>query len=244
MHYLFLLLALVVVVGVLHVHSDREPDVVGVLLDQSLDLILVEELVVALVVGVVLHFQDYGGAHSLLLGVLHGVAVNAVGLPLEGLVRAVGLCDDCYLLGYHEGRIESHAKLSDDVHVLAQLVVLLEVEGAGICDSAQVVLQLLLGHADAVVGDSEGAGVLVHSQLDSEIVLVKSHRGVGQRLEIELVDSVAGVGDELPEEYLLVSVDRVDHHIQEPFGLRLEFLGLHSYPSFALHILALSYQEC
>ena len=67
------------------------------------------------------------------------------------------------MVGHHEGGVEAHAELADDVGGVLPAVLLLgqlllELEGAAAGDGAQVLLQLLLRHADAVVGDGQGAG--------------------------------------------------------------------------------------
>jgi len=47
------------------------------------------------------------------------------------------------------------------------------------------------------------------------------------RLVIQLVHGVTGVGDQFPEEDLPVSVDGIDHQVQQPFGFGLELFGSH-----------------
>ncbi len=80
------------------------------------------------------------------------------------------------MVGHHEGGVEAHAELADDVGGVLPAVLLLgqlllELEGAAAGDGAQVLLQLLLRHADAVVGDGQGAGNLVGVR-----VILKSER--------------------------------------------------------------------
>ena len=140
------------------------------------------------------------------------------------------------MVRHHEGGVEAHAELADDVGVLGVVAhFLLELVGAGGGDDAQVVLQVLLVHADAVVADGDEAVFLVHLQLDLEILAVQAHGLVRQRLVAQLVAGVAGVGDDLPQEDLLVGVDGVDHQIQQPLGFRFELLFCHNVvalPSF------------
>ena len=60
-----------------------------------------------------------------------------------------------------------------------------------------------------------------------EVGAVQPHLIVGEGLVGQLVHRVAGVGDQLPQEDLLVGVDGVDHQIQQPLGLGLElFLAM------------------
>ena len=64
------------------------------------------------------------------------------------------------MVGHHKGGVEAHAELADDVGGVLPAVLLLgqlllELEGAAAGDGAQVLLQLLLRHADAIVGDGQ-----------------------------------------------------------------------------------------
>ena len=66
--------------------------------------------------------------------------------------------------------------------------------------------------------------------------VVLEQRGVGERLEAQLVAGVRGVGDQLAQEDLLVAVQRVDHQVEELLDLGLEAEGfacvVASIPSF------------
>ena len=217
---------------VLHLHDDGVADVVGVLLDELLELVGLQILVVVLLVGVGLDVHDDVAAGGVLLTGGDGVPVGPVGLPHIGLAAAVGLGDDGDRVGHHEGGVEAHAELADDVDVLPLVLLvhlLLELEGAAVGDGAQVVLQLLLGHAHAVVGDGEGALLLVGDDGDFQLAAVHRHLVVGEGLVGQLVLRVAGVGDELPQEDLLVGVDRVDHQVQQALGFRLKLFLCHNF---------------
>ena len=95
-------------------------------------------------------------------------------------------------------------------------------------DGAQVLLQLFFGHADAVIGDSQQAIVLVAGEQDAEIALVHAHGGIGQALIIKFVDGIRSVGDQLTQEDLLVGVDGVDHHVHQLFAFSLKFFLRHN----------------
>ena len=94
-------------------------------------------------------------------------------------------------------------------------------------DRAEVVLELVLGHADTVIGDRQGAGVLIDGETDQEIAVLHADGIIRQGAEIELVDRVGGVRDQLAQENLLMGIDRIDHHIQELFGFGFELLFSH-----------------
>ena len=89
-------------------------------------------------------------------------------------------------------------------------------------DGAQVALQILRGHADAVIGNGQRARVLVERDSNSQVAEVELDIGVGQALEVELVHGVRRVGDQLAKKDLLVGIDRVDHEVEQLFALRLK----------------------
>ena len=103
-HYVLFGLGVLVlaVVGVLYVHLYREADVVGIFLDKSLYLILVEVAAVLLVVGVIFQSKYHVGTCVFLFGFLYSVAVHAVRVPLVSLVAAESLCNYGDFFRYHE----------------------------------------------------------------------------------------------------------------------------------------------
>jgi hypothetical protein len=80
----------------------------------------------------------------------------------------------------------------------------------------------IVRHPDAVVPHREGAGLLVDIDPDVEIRHVGVERVVPQLLQTQLVERVGGVGDEFPQEDILVRVDRVDHQLEQLTCLYLE----------------------
>ena len=157
---------------------------------------------------------------------LDRIAVHAVGLPGEGLFGAVGAAHHADLRGHHEAGVEADAEPADDVHLrpLVLGVLLLELLGAGVRDGPEVLVELGLGHADAVVAHRDGAGILVKGQTNGQLVITELDARIGEAHEGELVDGVGRVGHELSKEDLLVGVDRVDHEVEELLALRLELL--------------------
>ena len=198
----------------LHVHLDGIADVVGVLLDQVAQLIALEEAGILLILRVGLELQNDISTGALPLAGRDGIAVGAGGLPHKRLIRAVLLGDHRHSLSHHKGRIEAHAKLADDVHVGILGKLLLKLQRAALGDGTQVFLHLLLGHADAVIGDGEQAVLLVGLDGNGKVLPAQAHILVGERQVGQLVDGVGGVGDDLPEEDLLICIDRVNHQIQ------------------------------
>ena len=94
-------------------------------------------------------------------------------------------------------------------------------------NDAQVVLQIFLGHADAVIGHSEGAHLLVGNDGDFQVLPLYIHTVVGKGLVGQLVLGIAGVGDKLTEKNLLVGIDGVDHQIQQSLGFGFKLLLCH-----------------
>ena len=104
-------------------------------------------------------------------------------------------------------------------------------------DGAQVAVQVLLRHADAVVGHGDGAGVLVEGDVDAELVLRQLDAGVGEAFEVQLVDGVRRVGDELAQEDLAVGVDGVDHQVEQLLALCLELAHVRRFLSVRASVL-------
>ena len=228
-----------------HFHLDGIAHVVAVALDELREPMLAGEGAEGLVGGVVLQVHDDVGAVLGALGRLDVVAVDAVGLPGPGLIRADGAGDDAHLLAHHEGGIEADAELADDVHIGEVVESLrlagrafgsglglggLELEGIGMGDGAEVLVQFVLGHADAVVGHGDRALIGGKVHRDGQVVAAHSHRRVGEAAEVQLVHRVGRVGDELAQEDLAIGVDGVDHEVEQLLALCLELA--HRFLSF------------
>ena len=214
--------------GLLHLHADGVADVVGILGDQIPDLILLQILAVAILLGVGLQDHDHVGAGVLPLRFLDGIAVGAVGHPFIGLVGTVLLGDHGDFAGHHKGGVEAYAELADDVDILVLFLHgLLEAQGAGLGDGAQVLLHLLLRHTDAVIGDGQGPVLLVPGNGDGELIPGQPHLVVRQGRIGQLVDGIGGIGDDFPQENLPVGIDRIDHQVQQPLGFRFKLFLFH-----------------
>ncbi len=72
---------------------------------------------------------------------------------------------DLHLRARQESRVEAHSKLTDEIKA-AGLDGLQEVGGAGLCNCSEVLNQVLLRHADAIVLDAERLGLLVELDFD------------------------------------------------------------------------------
>ena len=215
-----------------HEHLDRVTDVIGILADQTRQAVGLEELIVAfldiavLILLIRLDGQDDIGAEAVLLARLNRIAVRTVRLPDISLRFTARLRDDANIGCNHERCIEANAELSDDIGVIG-LVFLLEGQRTALCDDAQIVFQLILRHADAVVRDGQRARIGVRGQADF-IAVFRNKRCIGQRTEMALVNRVARIGDQLAQENFLVRIDRVNHHVEQALGLCLELLFSHN----------------
>ena len=147
-----------------------------------------------------------------------GEGAGAVGRPGERLLAAGLARGDLHPVGDHEGGVEADAELADQAGPVLRLGAgqrLAERAGAGAGDGAQVVDQLLPRHADAVVGDQQGAGLLVGDDADFRLGR-RGEVGVGQRLEAAAVHGVGGIGHQFAQENFALGVERVDHEVEQP----------------------------
>ncbi len=130
------------------------------------------------------------------------------------------------LPGHHEAGVEADAELADQVHLAGGLALfqpLQVVQGAGVGDGADVLHQLLAGHAHAVVLDHQRVVLLVDGDGDLQLLVPALEVGHGQELELHLVQGVGGVGHQLAQEHLLVFIERVDQDVEQLLDLRLKF---------------------
>ena len=190
---------------------------------------MVEILAVLLVLGVVLEVHDDVGADAVLFAHADGVAVRAGGLPFIRLLSSVLPRAHGDVLRDHERGIEAHAELTDDVDagVLLLRSLLTELVRAGGGDHAEVVLKLLLVHADAVVGHGEAPCVLVDADLNAEVAAAEPHLVVREGQVAELVDRVRRVGNDLAQkdlELIIRSSRRLDSALNCFFAMKKHFL--------------------
>ena len=138
--------------------------------------------------------------------------------------------DQGHAVGGHERGVEADAELADHLGDrllgLPLLQPLDHLAGARLGDRADVGDHLLAAHADAVVGDGEGACLAVRLDADLQRLVAGQQLGAGQRLEAEPVEGVGRVRDQLAEKDLFVRVQRMDHQVEELPGFGLKLQGL------------------
>ncbi|MCY1181760.1 hypothetical protein D9M73_222840 [compost metagenome] len=111
--------------------------------------------------------------------------------------------------------------------------VLQEVGGAGLGDGAEVGDHVLAAHADAVVFEGDGLGVLVEADADLQLGTAFQQLRLGQGFETQLVGGVRGVGNQFAEEDFLVRIEGMDHQMKQllHFSLKTQsfFLSFHAH---------------
>ena len=129
--------------------------------------------------------------------------------PAHGGGVGVALGIDDHLVGHHKGAVEAQAEVADDAGALALAVLGVlgdEVGRAGEGHLGDVLDDLLLGHADAVVDEGERALLRIGDHVDAvgRIVLRLGLAVVYQ--PAILADGVAAVGDELAHEDVFIGI--------------------------------------
>ncbi len=119
----------------------------------------------------------------------------AVRFPAHTLIRLLSGAArrDGNLVGHDERGIETDPELADQVRVLLLVAAQLgkEFPGPGFRDRAQIADDLVSAHADAVVADRDGPGILVVTDAYLQVGIVLEQLVVMQRLEAQFV---AGIG--------------------------------------------------
>mmetsp|Transcript_17878 Transcript_17878/g.47359 ORF Transcript_17878/g.47359 Transcript_17878/m.47359 type:complete len:491 (+) Transcript_17878:1006-2478(+) len=180
--------------------------------------------------GVVLQGEDDPGASRDIIKLGDGVRARAVRRPqvaLAALLRVARLREDFDLVGDHEGRVEADTELADDLAGVRVATVNI-VQRAALGDGAEMRDELFARHAHSGILDGKLPLVLRDAELDLQgdvlIVDVLELRRALQ--EAELLASVGGIRDQLPDEHLLVGVQRLRHDVQQLLGLGLELVLL------------------
>ena len=161
-----------------HQHFNGETDVVGVLFHQLVQRIFAHILAIfVLLLAILLDVHDDIRTDSFLFTRLNGVTLHAGGFPTVSLFLAVLFRHHGDAVGHHEGRVETDAKLTDNIRFLLGVVIhlLAELEAAAGRNHTQVVLQLLLAHADTVIADSQCTVLLIQRQANLKVITLHTH---------------------------------------------------------------------
>ena len=199
---LLLFLLCFLAVGLLQ-HLHWQGDMVGELADDGAQPPGLQELLFVL-----LEMQGDAGAALRYLEGLDIVLAAAIGGPAHAVLgtQAGAPGDEGHLVGDDIGGIETDAKLADEDAVLGLVAGhgLQKASGTGAGNAANGLHDLLTAHADAVVADGQGAGVLVDLDADAQLRGVLQQAVVREGLEAQLLGGVRGVGHQLAEEDLLI----------------------------------------
>ncbi len=176
------------------------------------------------------------GAAGLFGDIGDGVVAFAGGLPEHAFVigGTGGAGAHGHFVRHDERRVETDAELADQLAVFRLVGTdgFQERFGAGLGDGAEVFDHFFAAHADAVVGDGQGALLFIEGQAYAQLAVTGVQLWRGQGAEAQLVGGVRGVGDQLTQENFFVGVQRMDHQMKQLFYFRLEpagFLTFHTH---------------
>src|SRR4051812_29556013 len=128
-------------------------------------------------------------------------SVAARGGPCPHLWLSGATAGDRDAIGDHKGRVKTNAELADQASSILRFSEPRQKGfGAGTCNGAEVVDQLLPVHADTIVGHGERAGILVGYDADPGRLAVRAQIGRRDSLVAQLVQRVGGVRNQLAEE--------------------------------------------
>lgn len=174
----------------------------AVFLEQRVDARLLEEFAV-----VVVDVEDDFRAALLLVARFYGELRRAVALPAHGLgafLIAEGI--DFNLFGHHECRVESEAEMADD-GVCVVLVFFQEFLGTRECYLVDVFLDVVGGHADAMVGHGKCACLLVDSNLHTHIV-ERALEVAESGESFQFLGRVDGIGYQFAQKDFVIAVEK------------------------------------
>ena len=208
----------------LDLHLHRVLDEVGVLANDLAEAIFLDE-----VTGIFAQVEDDVSAAPRALGILDSEGSLAVGFPFHGSGAGGGRTgDDGNAVGRHERGIEANAELPDQfgtVGGVGCLEGLDELPGAGSGDGAEVLDDLIAGHANAVVRDHQRARGGIGREVDSIIGVAGGEVGLRQGAETEFVDGVCRIGDQLAQKDLSLGIEGVNNDIEQLLELGLELMS-------------------
>ena len=185
----------------LHTESYLHRQELAVFLEQGLDGSVLEVLA-----ELVVDMQDDVGASFGFDGVLHSELCLAGAGPVNGLsIGQIAEGENLHFIGYHEGAVEAQTEMADDGFGFV-FVLIDELFGAGESYLVDVAVDLIGGHAYAVVGDGERFLTLINNDAYAQVAQVAF--GIADGGEgFEFLCGVYGVGNQFTEEDLVVAVE-------------------------------------
>ncbi len=184
-----------------------------------------EPLVVISLVLDGLEMERHRGAAGVAVSFLNGVRTVPGGSPEPRRVLSGLSGQHLHRIGHHEGRIETHAELTDEFRrqrLLSLGHVLQKFSRPRLGDGTEVGHEILPVHADAVVGHAQDPRGSVHGNADVGIRKRGLQRLARERGDAQLVQRVRRVGHEFPQKNFPIGIDGVDHEVQQLLPLALK----------------------
>ena len=126
-------------------------------------------------------------------------------------------------------RIKTNAKLTNQLAIcfLVSRQLLHKGGGARLCDGAEVIHDLIPGHANPVIVDSDGLCLTVRFHPDPVVTHSRTQVRIADDRKSMLINGVGSIGDKLAEKYLSVRVQRMNHEMKQSLrlGLKTHRLG-------------------
>ena len=138
------------------------------------------------------------------------------------------------MIRHHEGRVEADPELtdqSDAVTGFGGLGLLDESLGARPGDRPQRVDHLVMAHADAVVLDRQLLPFRIDGYGNPRPGVVRQQCGIADRFIAQPLAGVRRIRNQLPQEHVLIGINRVHHHLEQLGDIRFK------HPAFGRAIL-------
>ena len=217
----------------LKIHLDWIAHIIRILLYQILEIPGISKVFLRLIpIEFLAESNSDGSTAAFLLAVLQSIRTVTSGFPANCLAGACLAGSDGHLLCHHEGRVEAYAELANHFLVSQLRIVLLcllqllkKGLGAGLGNSTDILYYLVLGHANTVIGNSQGMAFLVRHQENLIVLVALQNIPILQGLKMQLVNSIRRIGNQLTEKNLVIGINAVNHQIQQLFSLCLKFMG-------------------
>ena len=216
----FVLVFLFTFVG-FSLHHHREGDMIRVLLHQTAQFPTIGEFL-----GVWFQMQDDLGTAIFPIDLLNGKLAVALGLPMHtlfcGCTGTAG--KHIHLISHDKRRVETDTELTDQLAVLFLVAgkLLEEFGGTGTGNGAQVLDDVVTGHADAVVGQGNGIRLFVKIQTNLQLRIAFIQAVILQSGETKFIFSIGSVRNQLTKEDFLIGIQRVNHQVKQLLHFSLE----------------------
>ena len=146
---------------------------------------------------------------------------RAFGSPGEGFAGTGSAGSYFNAISDHESGIKPNSELTDQARPVLRLrgcQFLSKRLGARTGDGAQIVDQILPGHANPVVGDQQCARLLIWHDADFGLGR-RRERGIGQCFKPAAIAGIGAIGDQFTQKDFPLGVERVDNKVQQASDL-------------------------